>query len=331
MPKKRTLLSDDPWANEINTDDSITKKVITFISQPAYLTILLTAIFYLIIANYYVNYFGRLSIPFNVLNLPFTFYLESGYNFLVIIFLITITGAFFLMALGALALYKKDIAYSLKSIRYTRILFKLHTKRSIRKSLIFISFSEFTDLVLTIITGVLILAISIIAALSSYEWVRFFLPQQSFKDWVFLNFLIAMLIITPIIIKYIAKNDYLFDIKLSKLFIFMYLFLILLSVEYIPSTMGVSAAEDLIRGDGLYSEAQLYLKDQNINLSNKTLIFITQCNGNYYLVEKSNPVPKTAKLYIVSEKEVKMLLIERYYHYSNKHSLMKNVSWQHFW
>jgi hypothetical protein len=204
--------------------------------------------------------------------------------------------------------------------------------RPIRKFLIF----HFTNLVSSIVLGILVLAFLMVFFIAFSAWAYFLLPQQSFEEWIFLTIIIALLIICPNIIKFVTKHDtvlYIFGIKLysSKLLILLYLFLILWSIEDIPSTIGIRAAEDLIRGEGSYSEVQLYLKDQNISLSNKTLIFITQCNGNYYLVEKSNPVPKTAKLYIVSEKEVKMLLMERCYNYSNKYLLTKNISWQHFW
>lgn len=336
MPKMRTLLSDDPWANEIKIDDSITKKVITFINQPTYLTILLTVLFYIIVSSYYVNYFNRLSIPFNALNLPFTFYLESGYNLLLVIIFFILIVIISLISLSMLAESKKEAVYSLKRIQYYRNLFKLHTKRSIRKLLIFASFSEFTNLVSPIIIGIGALAFLMAFFIIFSAWAYFFLPQQSFKEWIFLTISIATLIIYPITIKFFTKHDtghYIFGIKLyiSKFLILLYLFIIIFSIHDIPSIMGINAAEDLIRGEGSYSEVQLYLKDQNISLSNKTLIFITQCNGNYYLVEKSNPVPKTAKMYIVSEKEVKMLLIERCYNYSNKYLLTKNISWQHFW
>ena len=88
MPKK---LNDDPWEKDIE----IYEKIASFIAQPTYLPILITALFYLIISNYYINYFNRLSLPFYTLNLPLTFYLFAGWQLLNVIFaLSSLTLAF---------------------------------------------------------------------------------------------------------------------------------------------------------------------------------------------------------------------------------------------
>jgi len=126
MSKKRTLLSDDPWADELdygeigktlnNAEDRINKieeklgkieeiiteskendktkdkqkdmlyKIKLYIAQPAIFALITTALFYMIITTYYINYFNRFSLPFFTLNLPLNFYLDAANNILLFMF-----------------------------------------------------------------------------------------------------------------------------------------------------------------------------------------------------------------------------------------------------
>ena len=72
-------------------------KIISFLtSHPTYLPIVITAIYYMVIANYYINYFNRLSLPFFTLNLPLSFYLSSGYHILNITLLLLLLMLYYL-------------------------------------------------------------------------------------------------------------------------------------------------------------------------------------------------------------------------------------------
>lgn len=82
--QKRNLLSDDPW-DEIKDDPrkGLFEKAMGFITQPIILPLIISVLFYIIVSNFYINFYDGLSLPFYTLNLPLTFYLNAGYNFLI--------------------------------------------------------------------------------------------------------------------------------------------------------------------------------------------------------------------------------------------------------
>ena len=45
-------------------------QIISLITTPVYSILILSVIFYILVANYYINYFNRLSLSFFTLNLP---------------------------------------------------------------------------------------------------------------------------------------------------------------------------------------------------------------------------------------------------------------------
>jgi hypothetical protein len=96
MLKKRKPIRDDEYDNE-DTDSDVEhdNRILSFITQPVIFPLIITALFYIIVANYYISFFNRLSLPFFSLNLPLTFYLNSG--FLIISFIMFASIIFILI------------------------------------------------------------------------------------------------------------------------------------------------------------------------------------------------------------------------------------------
>lgn len=69
-------------------EDKIKNKFLEILANSTFITLSISVMFYIIIASYYINFFNRLSLPFSLLELPFSFYLNAGYNLLGIIFYI---------------------------------------------------------------------------------------------------------------------------------------------------------------------------------------------------------------------------------------------------
>lgn len=86
MSKSKKVLprSDDPWISE-NTDVPTGLNRLFSLADKSNaifygIGLLMTAIFYLIVSEYYISYFNTLSIQFYSLDLPFSFYLFAGYT-----------------------------------------------------------------------------------------------------------------------------------------------------------------------------------------------------------------------------------------------------------
>jgi hypothetical protein len=260
MPKK--LLNDCQWDN----NDEPHEKLIPILSNPSYLPILLTAIFYIIIAGYYVSFFNRLSLPYYSLNLPLTFYFHAGYYFL---------------------FYASIFAFFIFSI-YSGLIFL----KSIRAK----GFSYFGYV--TSITSVLFLFLFI-------YWIFSFFSLNTLY--------IFSLLCIGLTALFIGKNHYnkSYPDKIFKnLWVGILILCLLVFLSSIPPIAGKLGAESLIKGEGDYVEVKLHLKDENITIPNSTLILIIQANGNYYLTEKTDLVPKFVKLYVIPEEQIEMISTE---------------------
>ncbi len=87
MPTKYSPRSDDPWANEREGKKPWFSKIsLSNLAEPAIIVAIITTFFYIFISGYYDSYFQRLSIPFYILDLPFTFYLYSAHWMLYILY-----------------------------------------------------------------------------------------------------------------------------------------------------------------------------------------------------------------------------------------------------
>jgi hypothetical protein len=75
----------DEKKSKINDPVKSMKRWLSRFLDPTFVLAFGTAIFYIIISEYYVSYFQRLSIPFQTLDLPLTFYLSAGKDFLYVI------------------------------------------------------------------------------------------------------------------------------------------------------------------------------------------------------------------------------------------------------
>jgi hypothetical protein len=87
--------NNDRTKDHINVADINDKKFdFNRLMEPSYIIALGTIFFYLIVSEYYISYFQRLSIPFYTLELPFAFFLYAGhwiaYSFLILILFIVI-------------------------------------------------------------------------------------------------------------------------------------------------------------------------------------------------------------------------------------------------
>jgi len=78
----------------------------------------------------------------------------------------------------------------------------------------------------------------------------------------------------------------------------------------VPTYLADINADKLINGDSARFELEINTK--NVSLTNTTFILILQNNGNYYLIEKSALGNKSAKLYVIPEKEINMIIMKRY-------------------
>jgi hypothetical protein len=96
MPEKHNRESDNPPLKDNSRATVISNKNFDFYRfiEPSYIIALGTILFYLIVSEYYVSYFQRLSIPFYTLELPLTFFLYAGhwiaYSLLILILFIVI-------------------------------------------------------------------------------------------------------------------------------------------------------------------------------------------------------------------------------------------------
>jgi hypothetical protein len=83
------------------------------------------------------------------------------------------------------------------------------------------------------------------------------------------------------------------------------LIIILILMTVIPARLGYYAAEDLIRGNCDHYEMNLSVTN-NSSQFYCNMILITQCNGNYYLINKTNStfLNISENLYIVPERTV---------------------------
>jgi hypothetical protein len=91
--------SDDPWAEDRVPLYERIISVLFYLNQPTYITLLFTAIFYIIIATYYISFFNRLSLPFIALNLPLTFYLSAGFYVLRFLYIFYFSPQLFILAI----------------------------------------------------------------------------------------------------------------------------------------------------------------------------------------------------------------------------------------
>lgn len=92
-----------------------------------------------------------------------------------------------------------------------------------------------------------------------------------------------------------------------------FLFIILtIGVLFIgASILGNYTAEKLIFEKGQTIEVQLYSKDKsNTNFQDKTFIFVSTRENNYYVLEKNATFPKYPKLYIISKDQIEMATLQ---------------------
>jgi hypothetical protein len=116
MSKKYTLRSDDPWDIEKEDDQGERekekkpwfKKISSpNLTEPTIMIAFVTAMFYVVISGYYISYFKRLSIPFDMLDLSLTFYLNAGNGILYVLNYLIVLATLIGISKIAIELYKK--------------------------------------------------------------------------------------------------------------------------------------------------------------------------------------------------------------------------------
>lgn len=246
-------------------------KIISFITQPISVPIIITAAFYLIIANYYVNFFERLSLPFFTLNLPLDFYLNAGY------YLLRFFTDLIILVVFVLTIYYVYLIFWVNSEdKYDKYFFVLALVALVCAPIYFLK------------------AIPISEILDFQTTIAFLLVILGILHWQ----------------QYVKKTETEPDKTNAEKIIFIFIFFcVAFTFTYLPQSLGTHAADRLIRGDSANWEAQLHVKDKNISIPNSTLILIVQCNGNYYLAQKSNPVPEVIKLFVIPEDEISMITL----------------------
>lgn len=90
--KRKQITGKNLWVDD---DPSYDERIVSFIKQPTYLPIIVTAAFYMLITSYYVYYFKSLSMPFFTLNLPLNFYLNAARSLLYFLSILILTGVYF--------------------------------------------------------------------------------------------------------------------------------------------------------------------------------------------------------------------------------------------
>jgi hypothetical protein len=256
----------DPWDDDGDENPDLFEKIISVVNQPAYVVVMITAILYMAITSYYVSYFERLSIPFNILNVPFTFYLNAGRNILIIIILL-------IFALTPLILIMTAREYKEEGQKV-----------------------NYKNLVIEVTFSILLISLLIFDLA----------PHLQLRDYLFLYIFLSIFLIELYIF-------YISDVRLSqkgKLFVIgLNLALILFLVAFVPQFMGHEQAINLIDGNGI--EVQIQQNDRIMNISNKTLMLITQSDNFIYLIEKNNP-DENPKIYVLDRNETKMLILTRH-------------------
>ena len=128
-------------------------------------------------------------------------------------------------------------------------------------------------------------------------FVLWYFSQGSILQFIFIS---LMAFILGIIILYKRQ-------LFSKWYSLILIVMILFSFISFPALLGNDAANKLIKGSLNNFEVQIHMKNQSINIPNSTFILVSQSNGNYYLVEKRNPVPEVVKLYVIPQSEISMI------------------------
>ena len=331
MPENtKTSLSDDRQANGTNLGDSnskegdktpedfstkyITNKIIFYIKKLPVLVVI-SSLFYLVLANYYISYYNTLSFPFFTLDFPLTFVLNAGYVFLSFLFYL-----FMYIIIGFL-LYR--IFHRINEFFNNK---DSDTTDYIVLSCIFIaiiSFLYFSFMfpfpVNLIIFLSIIIGIRIIDSFKEKYFNKMVFQEAThsvwdwFKNppmWIFifvvvyllnlglrffsfpLNILIILSIINATLI--FITQDLLkkkfgtsFTIKNLTPLKLLYVCLLIIILLSIPANyLGKEAAENLIKGESGYFQIQFDIKDENISVPNGTLILISQINGYYYFSGK---------------------------------------------
>lgn len=273
MPRRRIPFSDDPWGNEIEDESDIVDKASSYLNHPTYVTILITASLYIVISAYYASYFYRLSLPFNMLNLPYTFYLNAGYGILIVILL--------LVPLAIIYLIADDIWKRRK-----------HSMKVIILTLMPWGIFWIACLIGTIIC--------LMPSLDFLVFLKLFIIQIA-SLWT---------------IKYMINNINKSRKERERLILASFLILVIsTSMTSISDQLGDQQAQNLIRGDGY--EINFTLKNENIGISKSTFMLAAQSDNKYYLVEKNNTIPISAKLFIIPMNETKILTLKRQTKLSN--------------
>jgi len=329
MYRKRKPLNDDPWSEESKFAENITS-IARHLVQPVYVTLILSALFYVIISCYYISFFNKLSLPFYTLNLPLTFYIAAGTAVLkVLLISIMLIPAIYLLYRGLE--YEVVLIHRFPPYKDSSFVIFPEQKKEAEKSrsneTLFIMM--FLNMAVSICALMVIIKISIyffpsLSSLLTLLFPRFFnqlssqifhsaLPTFEFK--IILSFLILIMLFSfmlILIIPYVRSFDYRYKL-FSALCYGIALLVFLLAITSLPAMIGAYNAEYLISVNGNHFElSNIILKDKNISVENKTFILITECNGNYYLIEKneSSGNDRLPISYILREDQVSMAIIK---------------------
>lgn len=331
--------SDDPWAQDRVPLYERIISVIFHLNQPTYITLLFTAIFYIIISTYYISFFNRLSLPFYVLNLPLAFYLNAGFYILkIIIFILLIIPTIYLICKFFNNLFVTSIRLNTvlsmtilkRQTFFLRLLEKMlypyrYTNRRYNNKK-FVEF-DWKQLIWALIKSfslylIVIVAVSVDILLFNYYFPR--LPTSvleeinllSGKIWTYyilVGFIYIFFIASVLGAAFLDPIIKILDHKKIHALLFIFSSITFLFViTYIPYSIGTYSAEDLITGEADHFEvSSIYLENKSIALPNTTYILIMQSNGNYYLSEKKiNAKDCPNIVYILPEKQIQRATIK---------------------
>lgn len=332
--KIKAQRSDDPWIEDFEVPSLRIPSCLYNFNQPAYILGLITVLFYVFLSIYYVSFFNRLSLPFYTLNLPLSFYIFAAgifiSNILYIIFplVLVLAGYYSFIVLGQKVLAYENIDNHYKNNSIDKLLGMLGLFMIIILSIIgaFILLTAYAphslqENIFNILNEFLTPLNSLLVSLS------FTFPKIASIDFITILILSAILFVpltVSILGLIIIKNEkkisykmvYLKEIYLDNLVVIRSAFILigvlsLISITsiifYVPLMLGNYAAEDLISGRTDHIEMNISMLDKNASsLFDKTLIFVTECNGNYYLIERNNRVLSNTSsyLYVIPETKV---------------------------
>jgi len=326
VSKKLLPRSDDPWIDETVPIESHLSQL----NNPVYIITFLSIIFYMFISIYYSNFFAHLSLPFNTLNLPLTFYLASGNsivkNFGTIFVILTIVSL--------TSRKKRNENANVGSNYYSQ-------DKSTLGQILPLMFFKCLMFLLVLSLCIQALPFSYLEknfmpyVIIPYGFTQLLIGFDSENPrnigWI-ITFLIILIFyclwflckiynyMCPVRSKCVANAVYTtYNKNFSGLIKILSFAAIIANffynlIYFIPATIGFYAAEDLIRGKVDHLEIDITLKDINsTNLLNKTLILITQCNSNYYLIEKCDPIPNNTSqlLYIIPENQMQIAALTK--------------------